>query len=309
MIKHYFNLHFHLINRKLKESGFNPLFAYSFGCTVFLTLSYFLFSQSEYARYVYLLPLLFILNLLSNKKRNDFLKSTFKTKDYKTIRLTENALVAVPFVIVSLFFKEFYFPIIALLLSFLLSFVVVNSQNSFAFPTPFSKHPFEFNIGFRKSILFIIGTYIVLIFGIYVGNFALAIFSIPLTFLIILSYIAVLENVFFVWIYNKTAAQFLNYKMKMVFFYSLILILPQSITLAWFFPSNSLIIIAVTSLLLCTACLSVLVKYSVFPTEINIPEVLLIIASIIFPPLLILTFPYFYLKAKTNLNSLFHDTN
>lgn len=309
MTKHYFNLHFHLTNRKLKDSGFHPIFAYSFGCTVFLVLSYLLFDLSHYARYIYLLPLFFVLNLLSAKKRNDFLKSTFKTKDYKTIRLTENALLALPFVIVSLFFKEFYFPILALLLSFLLSFVVVNSRNSFVFPTPFWKHPFEFVVGFRKSLLFIIGTYIVLIFGIYVGNFALAIFSLPLTFLIILSYIAVLENVYFVWVYNKSASKFLTYKIKVFVLYSSLLIVLQSIALISFFPSNSLIIISITLLLIIVSGLAVIVKYSVFPVEINIPEVLLIIASIIFPPLLILTFPYFYLKAKTNLNSLFHDNN
>jgi hypothetical protein len=309
VIKHYFNLQFNLTSRKLKDSGFHPLFAFSFGLAMFLTVSYLLFQASEYAVYFYLLPLIFIFNLLAKKKRNIFLQSVFKTKEYREIRLIENMLLTLPFIVVSLYFKVFLYPVLAFPLLVIFSFFMIDSRNSMSLPTPFLKHPFEFIIGFRKSILLFIGILIICIYGVYVLNYALAAFSIALLLLLVISYIAVLEHVYFVWIYNKTATQFLMYKMKITFLFSFLIVFPFAVIILFYFSTYLWITLGFILLFLIIACLAILVKYSVYPAEINIPEVILIASTVIFPPLLLLTIPYFYSKAKNQLNRLFHDEN
>ncbi|MBK7030860.1 MAG: hypothetical protein IPH45_17355 [Bacteroidales bacterium] len=57
------------------------------------------------------------------------------------------------------------------------SFTTHNSRWNFTIPTPFSKHPFEFAVGFRKTFLAWLFAYFLTIMAISVGNFNLGVFS------------------------------------------------------------------------------------------------------------------------------------
>ena len=48
----------------------------------------------------------------------------------------------------------------------------------------------------------------------------------------------------------------------------------------------------------------ILAKYAAFPNEIQLPQAIVLAACVWFPPLLLLTIPYFYIHAVQRLNRL-----
>ena len=106
-MKEYFKLQHKILQRKWVDWGIPIIVGYLIIPFVFLFLSYFLFEKTEFAQYLFPLFALAMISKLSESKRNDFLKSVYRNQDYLWIRITENCLLALPFLIFMIYQKLF----------------------------------------------------------------------------------------------------------------------------------------------------------------------------------------------------------
>ena len=303
-MKEYFQLQFKMSNRKLTEFGLPPFMAYSLLPICFIGLSTYLFSKTEFAEYFYILIALGLLSKLTDKKRNDFLKSCYTLKDYLKLRVLENLMVVLPFALFLVYQKSLVFVAILLVLTAFSAFVSFSTNFNFTIPTPFYNKPFEFTVGFRNTFYFFPIAYFLTYISISVNNFNLGVFSILLVFLVSLSYYSKLENEYYIWSFNLSPKAFLAEKIKTGLFYATLSSLPILIPLAMYFIAELETLL--TFLILGYAYLITIIfaKYSVYPNEMNIPEGVLIAVSLIFPPILIGIIPYFYHQSSKRLNAI-----
>ena len=300
-MKHYFRLQLIMLNRQFTELRINPIVGIIFSIFAFIGISVIIYSKTEYANYIYLEISLILTQRLSEVNRTTFLKICFIKKDFIKLRLIENLTSSIPFFIFFIFKSQFIFAIILLILSSLLSFISLENKSNFTLPTPFKKTPFEFTMGFRKSILVLLFAYLLGIISIRVNNFNLGAFSVAVTLLIYISFYSIVENEFYVWVYSAKPKEFILLKIKTLVLNSILLTIPIIILLALFFPSKILALCVILALGILINIILVLAKYSVYPQRMNIQLSLLIAMSFLLFPTLLITIPYLYKKTINNL--------
>ena len=300
-MKHYFRLQLTMLNRQFTELRINPIVGIIFSIFAFIGISVILYSKTEYANYIYLAISLILTQRLSEVNRTTFLKICFIEKDFIKLRLIENLTSSIPFFIFFIFKSQLVFAITLLILSSLLSFISLENKSNFTLPTPFKKTPFEFTMGFRKSILILLFAYIIGIISIRVNNFNLGAFSVAVTLLIYISFYSIVENEFYVWVYSSKPKEFVLLKIKTLVLNSISLTIPLIIPLALFFPSKILALCVILALGILINIILVLAKYSVYPQRMNIQLSLLIAMSFLFFPTLLITIPYLSKKTINNL--------
>lgn len=303
-MQHYFKLQYKMLNRRMNDAGFSPILTYIIVTLGFYAISFYLFSKTEFAEYIYGFMALSFISKLSEKRRNDFLKIQFPTHDYRTLRIIENLLFTLPFLIFLIYQQSLIVSISLIVLSILLSIFNFNNRYNYTIPTPFSKQPFEFTVGFRKTFYIIPVAYFLMYQSITVNNFNLGVFSMLLIALIVLSFYMKPEHEFFVWNYNMNSKQFLFTKIKIALLYFTLLSVPNIISLIFFFPKE--VIIVTAFLLLCYTYIVtiIFVKYSAYPNEMSLTEGILIGCSLMFPPLLLIIIPFLYSKSVKQLNHI-----
>lgn len=304
MLAFYLKLQVKILNRTFRDWGFHPIIACLFFLSAFFGLSYYLFYKIEYAQFIYPLFAIAILGSLASKNRNEFLQSIFTKLIYYLIRLLENLLLSLPFICFLMINAQFKIAIFLLLISLFMSLLNLKFANNLVIPTLFSKYPFEFTVGFRKTFFLFFCAYALCIIAIKFNNFNLGLFSIVLIALISSSFYLNPEKLFYVWICSDDCKTFLNKKIKVALFYFMILCLPCLVALGIFFFVKILYLalaLLFSIMILITAVLS---KYSAYPYELNIKKSLAIVISIWLPILFLLLIPYFYLEAKKNLKDI-----
>ncbi len=177
----------------------------------------------------------------------------------------------------------------------------LSSKFDVVFPTPFRKKPFEFIVGFRRSLFLFTAAYGIMFASIYVHNLNLGIFALCLNYLIILGFYIKPENDFFVWSFSDNPSVFLFKKIKTALKYSCMLCFPMVLILSVFYSENMVLFTLIFLVGWAYLVAIVLAKYAAFPDEMDIKEGMLIAISISIPPLLVGVIPYFYLKAKKQL--------
>ena len=303
-MRYYFNLQLKLFNRRIRANDINPLIAWLILLTIFIAGSIYFFHATEHAVYIYsLIPVLFWA-WLSSSKRNAFLKTTFSKKEYRTLRMMENSMVAFPF-LVFLILKQHYLIALGLFIAAnIFSFYGTKPQRNLVIPTPFYKNPFEYTAGFRRLFPGIILAYFLTSMGIFADNFNLSIFGLILVILCCVSFYSNPENEFFVWIYSTPSKRFLFQKIKIAFCYSLFLSAPVLIALVISYPQKWWIILALQLIGFLVICVSLLGKYAAYPSEFNLTQAIGVGFSILFPPLIVLILPIFYLLSLKKINPL-----
>jgi hypothetical protein len=303
-MKHYFRLQLTMLNRQFTEMRINPIVGYLFSIFAFIGISLVLFSKTEYANYIYLAISLILTQRLSEVNRTTFLKICFIKKDYIKLRLIENLLSSIPFFIFLIFKSNYISALFLMTLSCLLSFISLENKSNFTLPTPFKRTPFEFIIGFRKSILLFVFCFVLGIISIRVNNFNLGAFSVALTLISCITFYFLTENEFYVWVYSLKSKAFIFHKIKILFFSTLLLTLPLIILLIIFFPSKVLALSVILALGILLNILFVLMKYSIYPLQVNIKMGILMFISFNFFPSLLITIPYLYKKTINNLKTI-----
>lgn len=290
--------------RRLRELGIPPLAGFALGLAGLIVLSEYLFRQTEFAGYLLvLIPLSFSLRL-SETARTEFLSITFPGNLSKKIRIIENIFVCLPFAILLFYHAKYLESVLLLTVSAISAGFSFKSNLNYSIPTPFSKKPFEFTVGFRSSFFIFPIAYALTIIALWIDNMNLGIFAMLLVFLVSLSYYVKPENEYYVWVHAENPRQFLLQKMKTATKYCAALVLPITIILIGFYVKSSFEIIIFTVLGFTFLWTMILVKYSAYPNEMNLPEAILIALCIYFPPLLIAILPFFYFKSIKKLKVL-----
>jgi hypothetical protein len=305
----YFYLQYILTYRKLKDAGINPFLAFLLGSAAFVAISVYIFQQTEFAKYFVLLTCLGVLFNLSEKNRTEFLRITFDEKRNRRIRLVENCMVSIPFLCLLIIKNEFLEFILILTLAIFFAVFNLHTNYSFTIPTPFSKNPFEFTVGFRKTFFIFPITYSLTMIAIYVDNLNLGIFSMLLIFITSLSYYSKPEEDYYVWVHDDTPKAFLLKKIMVASKSVSLLTSPVTLSIMIFFPAEIDIIFVFFLIGLLCLWTIILGKYSAYPSQMNIPEGILMAICIYFPPSLLAIMPFFYKKSIDNLNLILNDTN
>lgn len=300
-VKSYFALQFILLKRQMSDFGLNPILGFLLLLIGFIGLSVFLFSKTNFASYLYVLIALSIVSRNGLESKNNFLKFTYNKVDYSTIRIVETLIVVFPFLCFLVFKWDIKAALLLISLSSIFTCFDWGVRASMTIPTPFSKRPFEFLVGFRKWFFGFILAYFLTTMSVLSHNFHLGLFSLSFIFLICLSFYGTPEEKFYVWVYSISPNLFLLEKIKTSFIFTTALILPSIITLFIFFwPAFYEMggIVVLGYLYLVTI---ILAKYSDYPNQINLPQGILIGLSILLPPFLLLLIPFFYYQSYKRL--------
>jgi len=293
-----------MTNRRFKDAGLEPLLAYFVLTVGFVGLSIYLFQKTEFAEYIFVLSALAHNGILSETRRSEFLKICFGDTKLKKIRVTENLICSLPFLIILLYKQLFLSALLLIVLTTILALLNFRTTLNFTIWTPFSKRPFEFTTGFRNTFYLFFAAYVLTVIAVSVNNFNIGVFAMFLVFVTTLSYYLKPENEYYVWSYNVKAKEFLFSKIKTAIFFSTSLVLPIAIVIAIFFPQN----IGILSLFFLVAwafLISVILsKYAAYPDEMNITEGILLVFCIWFPPILVVIVPFLFKKSENRLSSL-----
>lgn len=303
-MKNYFVLQFRRIERKLTEAGIHPVPGILLAGVAFVAISAYLFSRTAAADWIYALLGFFVILKLGDANRNDLLRSIFKRKDYYLIRVQENIITALPFILYLVYERTYLMATGLFLISIPLAAINTRQLWRFTIPTPFRKFPFEFIAGTRKAFWLILAACFLTLKSIQVENFNLGVFSLALLFFITLSYYFKPERAYFVWIYSANAKGFLRKKISTALICSSILTIPVLVMLCMVFPENIPIITGVQMAGYIFLISMVLAKYSAFPYEMNIPQAVLYSLCLWFPPALLIVIPIFFVQAQKRLNPI-----
>ncbi|WP_445452169.1 ABC transporter permease [Flavobacterium sp. 25HG05S-40] len=303
-MKEYFVLQFKMLNRQLTEWGIEPIIGYLIGIFAFVGISIKLFEKTQFAEYIHITLALSLVLKLNEINRNEFLKLCYSKTEYIKIRIVENLIVSIVFILFLLFEEKYLSSILLFILATLFSLIDLKTKSSFTLPTPFYKHPFEFTVGFRSNYFIYFFAYFLTFVSISVDNFNLGIFSLILTLLCCLNYYTNSENEFYVWVFSLTPKEFLKYKLRYIIQYSTILSLPILISLSLFFYTKIDLIIGFQFLGYLFIFTTMLAKYSVFPEKLNIKFGIILALTFWFPPLLVLIIPYLYIQSTKKLKEI-----
>jgi hypothetical protein len=288
----------------MQDFGLHPVIGYALSLIAFAGFSFLLFYKIKFAEYIYIIIPVYLSFNLSETNRNDFLKSCFNSKDYKIIRVIENWIVALPFIVFLLYKHCLLTPAILIVLVSLSSLMNTKTRFSVVILTPFFKRPFEFTVGFRNTFYLFIVSCILTGIALFVDNFNLGIFALVLVYLTTWTYYLKPEKDYFVWIYSLSPLKFILQKMKTAWLYSSLLALPVILFLGTFYPENTGILLVGCLLGYAFLILMISAKYSAYPNEINLPQLVLIILCFCFPPLLIVAIPFLSAQSVTQLNRI-----
>ena len=304
MIQYYSQLQIKILSRQLKSFGLNPILGLIFGPIFFVLLSWFIFQKLAFSEFIYPLIPIYIIHMSGNHLKTRFLKSYFSSRQCTMISLVQNISITVPFIIFILYKQEFTIAAILFLMPIVLAILNPVLRCQTKIPSPFSKIPFEFPIGFRKSLLIYSVAFIILIISIQVENFNLGIVVLGMTLLIPLGFYSYIEPKYYVMIFNDNPSQFLWRKIKTGLLFSMFFSLPVSIFLSIWYPSVYLIIIAVNVIGLILLLISIIAKYSSYPKSMSIADSIMLAISILIPPLLLITIPRLYKKSVIQLKPI-----
>lgn len=300
----YFKLQLRIAMRKMKEFGINPLLGFLVLIALTIVGSEYVFSKTNFAPWLIIFVVISIQLRFSETKRIEFLLLTFGQRRTFLLRLVENLLSAILFIIILIVHQAYIQIIILLIISTLIASGNYNYHFQLTIPTPFSRRPFEFTTGFRRTFYLYIFAYLLTGMGVMADNYNLAVFSLLLCLLVSMSFYLKPENEFYIWIYNQKPIRFLLLKIRTGIFHATIIIVPVLLTLLITYPLQAATTLLFAGLGLAFVSTIIVAKYSAYPNEINIPEVVLLVVCMYSPYLLVVIMPYFFYKSVRKLNRL-----
>lgn len=302
-MKEYFGLQFAMTNRRFKDAGVAPIFAYFILAIGFYLLSIYLFKTTEFALYIYPFLSINLIGRLSETRRCEFLIVCFGDNQFKKIRIAENLICTIPF-ISFLLYKQLIIPIVfILLITIILALLDFRTTFNYTIYTPFSTRPFEFTTGFRNAFPLFLTAYVLVVVAANLNNFNLGVFSLIIVFGASLSFYLSTENEYFVWNYSLNPRNFLLNKIKTALLYSSALAVPVVVLLSFYFQQNIGLLFIFLLIGWGWIICSMVTKYSSYPNEINIPNGLLLGLCLTLPPILIILTPILFYKAEKRLKT------
>ena len=300
-MNYYFKLQLIRFHRHLAALKLPIAIGYIMLTAVFIGFTIILFNITDYAPYIYTGIAVSFLIKINQSQKQQVLKLNFTKKVYRNILKIEHFIVALPFAISLGLINQFILSFSLIIVAYFLSYVEVKSVLNKTIYTPFYKRPFEYLVGFRKTIPALIFAYFLAVMAIKANNFNLGIFSILLVSLITISYYSWVEHEFYVWLNAHSPRQFLLKKIMTALSYNVLLNSPLILCFSYTFNEHFLIIIGTIILGFLYLISVILSKYAIFPSKLDISQSFLILFSFISPPLLLFLIPHSYFKAVKNL--------
>ena len=146
-MKEYFALQFKMTNRRFRDTGVEPIFAYFILTLGFYGISIYLFKKTDFAEYIYLFIALNALATLSETKRIEFLNICFGDAQLKKIRIIENFVFSIPFVSFLIYKQLFIHTLSLLLVTLILALVNFRAKFNLRFLHPFLKGLLNLQLG------------------------------------------------------------------------------------------------------------------------------------------------------------------
>lgn len=307
MMREYLHLQYVMAKRKVEDAGVHPLLGFLLGTVVFGLVSEVAYQKTSFAPYLLILLCIGLLLRLNERGRIDFLRILYGDRRKSLIRIVENTIITIPFMVVFCLKQSWMAAATLSSLAAMMAVLDYRVDWNKTLPTPFSKRPFEFAVGFRKSFLMFPLAYLIVGLAINIDNFNLGIFSMLLVFVTTFTYFSKPEDEFYVWIFAASPKHFLMKKISTALKHSSLLVAPIVISLSLFYPSDLQWILLFFILGMLFLATIILAKYAAYPNEMNLPEGILIAICLYFPPLLLAVVPYLYHKSINHLKHYLND--
>lgn len=303
LLAYYIKLRWILFLRKLSGHGIKPIFAsIVFLALIFIT-AFYLPERTESAGEIVAGITLYFVSMNMNSDRNRFLQFQFGKNQSMIVNALEALLTAIPGILINLLYGEFLLSALLLIAAIMIGISNFSMPQPSSLPTPYRKIPFEFMVGFRTAFW----TYLLVIAAMAVGYFNqnanLSFFSLIIISFTHIGYFQTPEKPQWVIIFMQNASGFLWQKCKQAFVYHNFTLLPFAIIQMLLFNESLpwiLILLVLSNIYLMT---TVFLKYSSYPNEVQITDGIVFAASLVMPPLLLLTIPVLLNKSKKHLNS------
>lgn len=298
----YFLLQYNRWSRILKDLGLSHIAAWiviPLVAVIFFTV---LYHKTDWATPLLLFFQAYLTIPLLDRLRNDFLKSIYSNKLYWNIKIIENCLIALPFCLAILFFDRFIFSFAPLLLSLIFAFTPSLPRIHKVMPTPFARNPFEHIRGIRNSWFFFILSLSIYVISILVNNYLLGLFCICLIGIWCMTFYDNIEHHFFIWNESRNASDFLWHKIKNGLKHTSILILPLGVFSLIVYPERYIPTLLVLIYSLSLTLLGIGSKYIKYPQKYQLKDLLLISVSVVVPPIMLLSVPYFMYYSRDRLD-------
>ncbi len=306
-MQYYFLLHISLFHRRLRASGLSPLVGWPLLAAGFIGLSAYLFYKTIYAPHLYCLLALLLLSSLSERRRQDFLRTTFSGPAFRQLRLLENIVLAAPFAAFLAWQQAWLHAGLLLPAAALLVWTGGWRPAARVLPTPFGQRPFEFSTGFRRSLWLVALAYYLAIMAVHAVNVNLGAFALLLLLLLSVSFLAQPEPVYYLWIFRRSPAGLLAYKFRWAVLHCSLLCLPVWLLLAVTFPQQLLLLAGLLLLGYLALAVMLVNKYAAYPHSLTPAQAMLLAFSVQLPVIAVVMLPYFYKKAVRQLNHYLHD--
>lgn len=304
----YLGLKKKIFDRHFSDINIYPSIGYVFILGIFYCITMLIYiTQSQYATPIYLTICLYFTNKNNNINKNIFLKLCFNRSTFYMIRVTENLITTLPFCIGLLFHQEYIYIPIVILSAIILAITPRLRLTSITLPTPFGNHPFEFSLGFRRTILIYPIIYGCFIMSIIHNNLNLSIAMLVLLLLISMSFYSNNEAPFYIWVYSKTPHSIITYKVYTACKYSLLLTSPIYCILLLCYPYKTIYILLSIPIWIIYIITIIVTKYATYKFQSETGKsIIYFIALIVPPPLGILLF---YHNAIKNIKNISYDNN
>ena len=304
-MNYYFQLQFKILCRKLTALGIPPVIGFIIGGIAFYYLSNTLFDVRKHANYIYMALAIAILFKVNNHHRSNFVKAHFSKINYIKIQFSEKFLAVLPFILFLAYKKEFLVISILVVTAILASFFNFRNNNSIYIPTPFSKKPFEFSVGFRKTFFVFPLFYALAIISGQVGNVNLGVFALIVIFITTTIYYTKREPDMYIWMHKHSPKEFIHYKVRQGIIYLLVLQLPAALILAIAFPEHFFMLLFILILSALALCVRILMKYAITSHKgMNLVEGFIYFISVVIFPFLLILLPHYYKQATHKLSNI-----
>lgn len=301
--KFYFQLQFLLLNRWWRTIGLAPAMGHVLGVGLFILGSVVLYRETEWASWIYLFFAAGVLARAAGHRRNQFLRRIFPHRDYYRLRILENGLLILPFLVFMATQGAWSFAAGLLGLGLILALIPPPAIRQIRIPSPFFRYPFEFSLGFRRSY----GIYMLAVFLVFmairVDNYHLGTFALLMILLTCLSYYGQPEPIYFVWMYARTPRDFLRHKVGVSWGYLCLALAPFLLALILYDPAQWYIPLILPLGGMAAMAAVILTKYAAYPRPMNVAQGVLLALGLSFPPLLLFVVPYFYKKSIRSLHT------
>lgn len=311
IFKEHFNLEFLRLKRHIQATGLHPIRVLILILTLVLFTVVYAHSLSDDSTLIFIyLSTILIIWKASIKSRKQFYSLIYQRKEHRIILLLENLILTSPFWAVKILTLNFIETAFILSISGIffivdsISFRMHSKLTIPVIPTIFKHSPHEFTVGFRRTFplyIFILG---VLTKAWQVENFNLGIATLAISVLLCSSFYSKHEPAYFLCIQSRNAKNFIHHKLIQAIKNSFILSLPCLSCLVLWDARMWWFILLIFCACLLFVLTSVVTKYSTYPTEFNLSQTILLVICLLLAPIMLVVFPWHYMKAINNLKPL-----